>query len=52
MHDSEFYNSGEGFLTSVWGPLIWQFLHIISFNYKVNPSEEDKDNYRTFVESL
>ena len=26
------YNSNEGMLTSVWGPGMWHFLHIISFN--------------------
>jgi hypothetical protein len=29
----DFY-SGDGFLTSVWGPAIWHSLHIISFNYQ------------------
>ena len=47
----DFY-SGDGFLVSVWGPLQWTFLHIISFNYPVNPTEEDKQNYRNYVLSL
>lgn len=46
------YNSNEGFQTKTWGVLIWNFLHIISFNYKVNPTEQDKENYRSFVYSL
>lgn len=46
------YNSGDGFLTSVWGPAIWHFLHIISFNYPTNPTEEDKIHYRNFILSL
>ena len=46
------YNSGDGMLTSVWGPAQWHFLHTMSFNYPVNPSPEDKHNYRNYVVSL
>ena len=31
-------------ITYVWGPLLWHFLHIISFNYPVNPTEYNKKN--------
>ena len=47
----DFY-SGDGFLVSVWGPPMWHFLHTMSFNYPVNPSQEDKEHYRDFVLSL
>jgi hypothetical protein len=47
----DFY-SGDGFLTSVWGPAIWHSLHIISFNYPVKPSNEEKNQYRNYVLSL
>lgn len=47
----DFY-SGDGFLTTVWGPLIWTALHTISFNYPVHPSLEQKKQYRDFVLSL
>lgn len=46
------YNSNEGMLTSVWGPGMWHFLHIISFNYPTNPSKSDKMNYKKFIISL
>ena len=46
------YNSGDGMLTSVWGPSMWHFLHIMSFNYPVNPTNEDKRHYRDFIISL
>ena len=26
------YNSDYGFITYIWGPMLWHFLHII-FNY-------------------
>ena len=45
-------NSGNGFQTTVWGPLLWNFLHIMSFNYPVNPTYEHKVNYRNFILSL
>lgn len=46
------YNSGDGMLTTVWGPAQWHFLHTISFNYPVEPTSEDKKNYRNYVLSL
>jgi hypothetical protein len=46
------FNSGDGMLTSVWGPSMWHYLHIMSFNYPVNPLLEDKKHYRDFVLNL
>jgi hypothetical protein len=46
------YNSGDGMLTSVWGPAQWHFLHTMSFNYPVNPTKEDKIHYRNYVLNL
>jgi hypothetical protein len=46
------YQSGDGMLTTVWGPGIWHFLHTMSFNYPINPTQEEKNNYRNFVINL
>jgi len=46
------YNSGDGFLTSVWGPAMWHYLHTMSFNYPVNPTQKDKKHYKDFIISL
>lgn len=46
------YNSGEGMLTSVWGPGLWFFLHTISFNYPYHPTKEQKKYYRDFILQL
>ena len=46
------YNSGDGMLTTVWGPPMWHFLHTMSFNYPVNPTQEDKNHYKDFIYSL
>ena len=48
---SDFY-SGDGFLTTVWGPAQWHMLHTISFNYPVKPTQEQKNQYRDYVLSL
>jgi len=52
VYSSNDYNSGDGMLTSVWGPSMWHFLHIMSFNYPVNPTNEDKKHYKDFILSL
>jgi hypothetical protein len=46
------YNSGDGMLTTVWGPAMWHFLHTMSFNYPVNPSAKDKKHYRDYILNL
>jgi hypothetical protein len=46
------FSSGDGFLTTVWGPAQWHFMHTISFNYPVNPTPDDKKNYRNYILSL
>ena len=43
------YNSGEGMLTSVWGPSLWHYLHTMSFNYPVKPTKEQKKHYKNFI---
>ena len=40
------YISGDGMVTTIWGPGMWHFLHTISFNYPINPTDEDKTNYK------
>ncbi len=46
------YESKDGMLTTVWGPMIWNTLHLISFNYPVHPTEEDKKHYHDYLVSL
>jgi len=52
VYSTNDFNSGDGMLTSVWGPSMWHYLHIMSFNYPVNPTSEDKKHYRNFVLNL
>lgn len=46
------YASGNGMITTVWGPAMWHFLHAMAFNYPIRPSAEDKKRYRDFILSL
>lgn len=46
------YSANDGMLSSVWGPPMWHYLHTMSFNYPVNPTNQDKRNYMNFVLSL
>ena len=46
------YNSPDGMLTSVWGPPMWHVLHTISFNYPIEPTKDDKDNYYNFFKNI
>ena len=46
------YESGSGFSTYIWGPCLWQFIHIMTFNYPVKPTKEDKKNYLQFLQLL
>ena len=46
------YKSGEGMLTTVWGPSLWHFLHTMSFNYPIDPTNEQKKQYMNFILSL
>ena len=52
IYSKEDYKSGDGMLTSVWGPSLWHYLHIISFNYPVNPTKSNKKKYKEFINNL
>jgi hypothetical protein len=39
-------------LTTVWGPSMWHYLHTMSFNYPIRPTEADKKHYRDFILNL
>lgn len=38
--------SGDGMLTTVWGPSLWHYLHTLSFNYPWEPTLEQKKSHR------
>ena len=51
-YSQEDYASSDGFLTTVWGPMLWSYLHTMSFNYPVEPTQENKIHYREFILNL
>jgi len=46
------YYSGDGMLTTVWGPSLWHYLHTMSFNYPMHPTKNDKINFKNFIINL
>jgi Erv1 / Alr family len=52
VYSRKHFESNDGMLTSVWGPSAWHLLHTMSFNYPVNPTCDDKRNYREYVLNL
>jgi hypothetical protein len=46
------FHSGDGMLTTVWGPSMWHFLHTMSFNYPVEPTPDQKRHYMDFILNL
>jgi hypothetical protein len=41
-------NINNGLLPLIWGPHLWKSLHCITFAYPINPTQEDKINYKNF----
>jgi hypothetical protein len=36
----------------IWGPPAWKFLHSVPTNYPLNPTTQDKEQYKLFFEQL
>ena len=45
-------NKNNGLMTKIWGPSGWEFLHSVSFGYPIEPTEEQKKNYKNFFYSI
>lgn len=37
---------------NIWGPRLWQALHMISIGYPNEPTDEQKQHYKTFFENF
>ena len=42
----------NGMVTSVWGPPAWLYLHTVSFNYPLKPTEEQKTLYYEWLMNI
>ena len=45
-------HANNGLITKIWGPHLWKSLHYISFGYPIDPTDDDKKNYKNFFTSL
>jgi hypothetical protein len=52
VFNNKHYSSGDGMLTTIWGPNMWHYLHTLSFNYPINPTLENKKYYKQFILNL
>ena len=43
------YKSDDGMLTSIWGPSLWHYLHVMSFNYPIKPTKIQKNKYKQLL---
>ena len=48
-YKKKYFNSGDGMMTAIWGPNMWHYLHTISFNYPVAPTDQDRKHYKEFI---
>ena len=52
IYNNKDYKSGDGMLTSVWGPSLWHYLHVMSFNYPLKPTKQQKQKYKQLLLNL
>ena len=45
-------NKNNGLITKIWGPAVWESLHCIAFGYPMEPTDEQKKNYKDFFTNL
>ena len=38
----------NGLITKIWGPHFWETLHCVSFGYTLEPTVENKKDYKQF----
>lgn len=43
------YQSGDGIQTAIFGPVFWAAIHMVSFNYPVHPTPEQKMQYENWL---
>lgn len=41
-----------GLSPEIWGSSGWRFIHSVALAYPIEPTEEDKENYKKFFESI
>jgi hypothetical protein len=51
-NDSNNKDSGNGLITSIWGPPTWESFHSITFGYPISPTTEQKLDYMEYFRLL
>jgi hypothetical protein len=46
------FKNKNGLKSSLWGPTIWNTLHILSLGYPIQPTTKQKKTYRNLLKSL
>ena len=49
MFTDDDYMSNDGMQTAIFGPLFWGAIHMVSFNYPVKPTDEQKQAYHDWL---
>ncbi len=42
------FNINNGLMTKIWGPRAWFFANSVAFGYPINPSAEQKEQYKNY----
>ena len=45
-------NKNNGLITKIWGSAAWTFNHCVTFGYPIEPTEEQKEQYKRYFISL
>jgi hypothetical protein len=51
VYSDEDYNSNDGMQTAIFGPVFWSSIHMVSFNYPVCPTQQQKQDYKHWIEA-
>jgi hypothetical protein len=45
-------NINNGLMTKIWGPHMWFAVHSIAYGYPINPTPDQKEQYKIFLQYL
>ena len=50
--ESSEYKSGDGMQTAIFGPVLWTYIHLVSFNYPNKPNDAQKQDHEAWLHSI
>jgi hypothetical protein len=45
-------NKNNGLITKIWGEHAWEFFHCVAFGYPIEPTQEQKEQYKIFFTNI